>query len=109
MNSLLIFFAFPIAVIVFSYALQKLINNPALVSAIMFSIFLIITFAVFDETFLIATLAYTILSFIIAILTQISCKRNHQTENNEVVVTENISENSNNINNNICCNRYRRF
>lgn len=108
MNSLLIFFAFPIAVIVFSYALQKLINNPVLVSAIIFSIFLITTFAAFDETFLIATLAYTILSFIVAILTQISCKRNHQIENSEVVATENISEN-NNINNNICCSRYRRF
>lgn len=108
MNNLLIFFAFPIAVIVFSYALQKLINNPVLVSAIIFSVFLIITFAAFDETFLIATLAYTILSFIVATLTQISCKRNQQTKNNEAAVAENISEN-NNINNNICCSRYRRF
>ena len=69
MNTLLIFFAFPIAVIIFSIVLQKLLHNPFAVAALIFAIFIVITFAAFDETFLIATLAYTILSFITALLT----------------------------------------
>ena len=55
MNLLLIFFAFPIAVIIISVILQKLLKNPILVAAFIFAIFIVITFADFDETFLIAT------------------------------------------------------
>lgn len=69
MNTLLIFFAFPIAVIIFSVLLQKLLHNPFAVAAIIFAIFIVVTFSAFDETFLIATLAYTILAFITALLT----------------------------------------
>lgn len=68
MNNLLIFFAFPIAVIIFSIVLQKLLHSPVAVAAIIFAIFIIVTFAAFDETFLIPTLAYTILAFITALL-----------------------------------------
>lgn len=69
MNTLLIFFAFPIAVIIFSIVLQKLLHNPFAVSSLIFAVFVVITFAAFDQNFLIATLAYTILSFITALLT----------------------------------------
>ena len=69
MNNLLIFFAFPIAVIIISAVLQRLLDNPAIVAALIFAIFLIITFTAFDETFLIATLAYTVLAFITALVT----------------------------------------
>ena len=69
MNTLLIFFAFPIAVIIFSIVLQKLLHNPFAVSSLIFAVFIVITFATFDQNFLIATLAYTILSFITALLT----------------------------------------
>lgn len=69
MNTLLIFFAFPIAVIIFSIVLQKLLHNPFAVSSLIFAVFIVITFAAFDQNFLIATLAYTILSFITALLT----------------------------------------
>ena len=48
MNLLLIFFALPLATIVFSIALQKIIDNPILVASIIFSIFLIVTFVVGD-------------------------------------------------------------
>lgn len=109
MNNLLIFFAFPIAVIIFSYALQKLLKNPVLVAAIIFSVFLIVTFSAFTEDFLIATLAYTIISFTVAILTKILCSQKAEQvsdENDENIITESASENTNN---NCCCNRYRRF
>lgn len=74
MNNLLIFFALPIATIIFSIALQKILKNPVLVAAVIFAIFLIVTFTAFDETFLVAALVYTILSYITAYLTQLFCR-----------------------------------
>ncbi len=139
MNNLLLFFAFPIAVIIISAILQKLLNSPVAVAAFIFAIFIVVTFAAFDETFLIATLAYTILAFITAIITRFLCKgnncicealsnllnnntgNNENTNNintinntlNEILDSINNSNNStNNGNNNGCgCryNRYRRF
>lgn len=79
MNLLLIYFAFPIAVIIISIILQKLLRNPGLVAAFVFAVFLIVTFAAFDETFLIATLAYTILSFVTAFLVSQFCNSNNNT------------------------------
>ena len=76
MNNLLIFFAFPIAIIIISIILQKFLKNPVFVASLTFATFLIITFAVFDETFLIETLAYTILAFITSLLTKVFCFNN---------------------------------
>ena len=70
---LLIFFAIPIAVIVFSIVLQRSINCPTFVAAIIFSILLIVTFAVFDITFLVITIIYTILSFVTAVIFKFIC------------------------------------
>ena len=69
MNILLIFFALPIAVIIISIALQKILKNPVLVAAIIFAIFLIVTFVVNNLNFLIAAIVYAILSFITAFIT----------------------------------------
>ncbi len=69
MNILLIFFALPIAVIIISVALQKILKNPALVAAIIFAIFLIVTFVVNNLNFLIAAIVYAIISFITAFIT----------------------------------------
>lgn len=74
MNILLIFFALPIAVIIISIALQRILKNPILVAAIIFAIFLIVTFIVNNLNFLIAAIAYAILSFITAFLTCIVCR-----------------------------------
>ena len=84
MNMLLIFFAFPIAVIIISIILEKILNNPIAVAAAIFAFFIVITFAFFDETFLIATLIYTILAFITAFLvSRISNdNNNHNNSNN---------------------------
>lgn len=84
MNILLIFFAFPIAVIIISIILQKILDNPIAVAAAIFAFFIVITFAFFDETFLIATLVYTILSFITAFLVSRLCdsNNNHDNSNN---------------------------
>lgn len=69
MNILLIFFALPIAVIILSIALQKLLKCPALVAAIIFAIFLIVTFVINNLQLLIAAIVYAILSFITAYIT----------------------------------------
>ena len=74
MNNLLIFFALPIAVIIISIALQKILRCPALVAAIVFAIFLIVTFVVNNLNFLIAAIVYTIISLIVAYITCIICR-----------------------------------
>lgn len=109
---LLTFFAFPIATIIMSIILQKLIKNPLLVAAFIFAIFLIVAFAAFDEAFLVAVLVYTIIALITAFLTCIFCNHN----NDENSICENISdilgsmsENNGTGNDSNCgCNRYRR-
>ena len=74
MNILLIFFALPIATIIISIALQKIFKCPPLVSAIIFAIFLIVTFIVGNLNFLIATIIYTIISFVTASLVCLICR-----------------------------------
>ena len=114
MNDLLIYFAFPIATIIISAILQKLLKNPIAVAAFIFAVFLIVTFAAFDETFLIATLIYTILAFITALLTKIAmclCQlqkndddSDDDDDSNGVCETlENIVNNTNNNNSNSSC------
>lgn len=75
MNTLLlIFFALPIAVIIISIALQKIFKCPFLVAAIIFAIFLVVTFIIGDLIFLVATIAFAILAFITAVITKIICR-----------------------------------
>ena len=73
MNTLLIFFAIPVATIIFSIVLQKLLQSPILVSATFFAIFLIITFAVFDESFLVFAILYTLLALLTALVVRFIC------------------------------------
>ena len=115
MNTLLIFFAFPIAVIIISAILQKVLNNPIAVAALIFAIFLIVTFAAFDETFLIATLIYTIIALITALIVKFICNSNNNNNICEllncILRNNNVNDVLNNISNNsnCSCNRYRRY
>lgn len=68
MNNLLIFFALPLATIIISIALQKMLKCPFLVAGIIFATFLVVTFVIGNLTYLIATIVYTIISFITAVL-----------------------------------------
>mgnify|MGYP003370035283 FL=1 len=74
MNILLIFFALPIATIIISIALQKILKCPPLVASITFAIFLIVTFIINNINFLVATIIYTILSYITAVIVCIISK-----------------------------------
>ena len=71
---LLIFFAIPLAVIIFSIALQKLLKCPALVAAIVIVIGIIVTFIIGSLIALAATLVYTLISYIVAVLTCFICR-----------------------------------
>ena len=73
-TNLLIFFAIPLAIIIISIALQKVLRNPFLVAAIIFSILLVIVLALLDPLYLIAVVAYTVLSYITAVLTCLFCR-----------------------------------
>lgn len=74
MNNLLIFFALPLATIIISIALQKILKCPFLVAGIIFAAFLIVTFVIGNLTYLIATIVYTIISFVTAVLVCLICK-----------------------------------
>ncbi len=102
MNILLIFFALPIAVIIISIALQKILKNPLLVAAIIFAIFLIVTFVVDDLNFLVAAIVYAIISFITAFLTYLicrflkeQCRENINSCCNNNIMTANTNQNNN--------------
>lgn len=69
MTILFIFFALPLVTIIISIALQKILKNPCLVAAIIFSIFLIVTFAIGVIEFIIAAIIYAIISYITAVIT----------------------------------------
>lgn len=71
MDPVLVFLIFPIAVIIFSIALEKLLNSPVLVSAIIFIIGLIIALVFFsgNTNAIIAALVYAIIAFITALIT----------------------------------------
>lgn len=77
---LLIFFAIPLAVIIFSIALQKLLKCPALVAGIVFAIGVIVTFIIGSLIVLAATLVYTLISYITALIV---CLINRHCHNND--------------------------
>ncbi len=72
MDPVLVFLIFPIAVIIFSIALEKLLNSPVLVSAIIFIIGLIIALVFFsgNTNAIIAVIVYAIIAFITALITR---------------------------------------
>ncbi len=74
MNILLIFFALPIATIIISIALQKILKCPPLVAAVIFAIFLIVTFAINNINFLVAAIVYAIIAFITAAIVCLICR-----------------------------------
>ena len=95
MNNILIFFVLPLAIIIFSCVLERIIKCPVLVAATFFAIFLILTYTVFGQSFLIFTIIYTILSYITAIF----CEwLNRCRQNNNCYISCNNENNVNTIN-----------
>lgn len=83
---LFVFFALPLATILLSIVLQRILKSPILVAITIFSIYLIATFAAFSDTLaeaLIATIIYTIISYITAVIVKIIYKILKKINNNE--------------------------
>jgi len=82
MNTLLLFFALPVATIILAIVLEKILKCPILTAATFFAIFLIVSFAVFDATFLVFVIAYTILAFISAVIAEFFFRRCNNNDKN---------------------------
>lgn len=100
MNIGLIFFAIPVAVIIFSIALQKVLHSPILVGLIIFAIFLVITFAINDMTWFVLTIVYALIAWITAYIVELICRccerfRNFNFQNNSVNTNTNTNTNLN--------------
>ena len=74
MDLILIFVVLPLATIIFSIALQRLLKCPILVASVIFAIFLILTYTVFGTDFIIFAILFAILAFITAFLVNFFCK-----------------------------------
>lgn len=106
MNTLLIFFALPVATVILAIVLQKILKCPLLVAATFFAIYLIVTFAFFDASFLVFAILYTILAYVTAVLTRwiwrlINMLENHNNGNCRIVerpITINNTSPCNSIN-----------
>ena len=99
MNNLLLFFALPVATILLSIVLQKILNCPILVAITAFAIYLIVTFSAFNETFLIYAIVYTIIAYITAAVTRfimriIECQNNQNNQSNDSNICAEININS---------------
>ncbi len=90
MNTLLLFFALPIATIIISIALQFVFKNPLLVSSIIFAFFLVVTFILNDLNFLVATIVYTIISFITAMVVCLVYSLNNNLNNTSISLSNSI-------------------
>ena len=74
MDLVLILVVLPLATIIFSIALQRLLKCPILVAAVVFAIFLILTYTVFGTDFIIFAILFAILAFITAFLVSLFCR-----------------------------------
>lgn len=107
---LLIYFAFPIATIIIAAILQKILKSPVAVAALIFAIFLIVTFAVYDETFLIATLVYSIIALITAfVVSQLCSNKDGESDDDDTNICGCNNSNTTTTTTTCGCNRYRRF
>lgn len=113
MNSLLLFFAFPIATIILSITAQKLIKSPILVASVFWAIYVIVAFAAFDAVFLIYGTVYSVFAYITAYMTQMLLdylkeKKEAQTQSVNAI-NHIVNTNCSGRQNSMCCGRYRRF
>ena len=102
MDIILFLFIFPIATIIFAIALQKILCNPYLVSAIVLAIFLIVTFTVYGVSFLIAAFIYAIIALITAYIVSIFCRIANRTI--EINFIGDSGSGRSGENNSSCCN-----
>ena len=95
---ILTFVVLPIATIILAFVLQKLIRIPILTALTFFAVYLILSYTVFDNTFLINTIIYTVLAYISALIAEYiyeNCKLRR------ICCRCNLNNNENNNNSNV--------
>ena len=71
--NILFFIVLPLATILISIVLQRLLKSPILVALLVFAVFLILAFTVFEAEFLINAIVYAIIAFITAFIFKLIC------------------------------------
>ena len=71
--TVLFFIILPLATILISIVLQKLLKSPILVAILVFAVYLILAFTVFTTDFLVNAIIYTILAYVTAVIVRIIC------------------------------------
>lgn len=71
--TVLYFIIFPLATILISIVLQRVLKSPVLVALLVFTVFLILAFTVFTSEFLINAIVYSIIAFITAVIFNLIC------------------------------------
>jgi hypothetical protein len=90
----------PVATIILSVVLQKIVKDPLLVALTAFAIYLIVTYSAFDSSFLIFAIVYSILAFLSAYITILI--RQHRICNDNITNAELIERiNTQNLNRNV--------
>ena len=95
---ILTFVVLPIATIILAFVLQKLIRIPILTALTFFAVYLILSYTVFDNTFLLITIIYTVLAYITALIAEYiyeNCKLRR------LCCRCNLNNNENNNNSNV--------
>ena len=93
MNIILLFFALPVATIILAIVLEKILRCPVLTAATFFAIFLIVAFAVFDASFLVFVIAYTIIAYITAVIAEFFFSRCRRKERRHCNCSEENNDN----------------
>jgi len=95
--NILFFIVLPLATILIAIVLQRLLKSPILVALLVFAVYLILAFTVFETEFLINAIIYAIIAFITAVIFKLVCclKRRF---NLDVCNVSNICGDSNNSN-----------
>ena len=97
--TVLFFVVLPLATILISIVLQRLLKSPILVAILVFAVYLILSFTVFDAEFLVAAVIYAIIAFITAAIFKLICCLKRRFDLNDCNVS-NICGDLNNSNNN---------
>jgi len=70
---ILFFVVLPLATILIAIVLQRLLKSPILVAFLVFAVFLILAFTVFEADFLINAIIYAIIAYITALIFKLIC------------------------------------
>ena len=83
MDPILIFFVLPLATVIVSIALQKILNNPLLVGALVFAVLLVASYLSYNgaSQAIVVSILFGIIAFLAAYLTKLLEENNNNSNN----------------------------